>query len=220
MNLVPVRLRSAIALTNHRRNLQRQLLERRWAGAVTGVEALQAIGAGYFMAPESYAEALGAYVAELRPDSRLDDRPRLLVVTSEPLAHTALHQALETAGAIVVAEDDWWGSRSPGEDVPLAGSALEAIFRKYWLDTASSAVYPAEAREAWLKQQALRPDLDGIVFYVPPSDHQFGWDYPRLRLWLEHHHVRSLLLRWDATQPDGAAAISAATTRFLAERQP
>jgi benzoyl-CoA reductase/2-hydroxyglutaryl-CoA dehydratase subunit BcrC/BadD/HgdB len=209
------RLRAAITATNRNRDLQRRLLEQRWAGALSGVDALTALGAVYFMPPDDYHSALEGYLADLQPDASLEARPRLLVVTSEPLAHTRLHEALEGAGALVVAEDDWWGSRAPGADVPMAGSAREAILQKYWLDTASANVYPAQAREAWLQQHALRPDLAGVVFYLPPSDHQLGWDYPRLKSWLEAHHVPSLLVRTDATQPDGSASIRAEAERFL-----
>ena len=214
------RLRQAIALTNRQRALQRRLLERRWQGDLSGVAAMQAIGAAYFMPPAEYISALESYLADLPPDPALDGRPRVLVVTSEPLGGTHLHAAVESAGALVVAEDDCWGSRAPGADVPLAGSAKEAILRKYWLDTASPGVYPAAAREAWLTQHALRPDLDGVVFYLPPADHQLGWDYPRLKGWLAAHDKPALLLRLDATDPAAAVSIRAETARFLATLPP
>jgi benzoyl-CoA reductase/2-hydroxyglutaryl-CoA dehydratase subunit BcrC/BadD/HgdB len=213
--ITETRLRSAIAVTNRNRGLQRRLLEHRWQGDVSGVEAMQALGAGYFMPPQDYFRALNSYLDDLERDPDLVERPRLLIVTSEPLSHTRLHEALESAGALVVAEDDWWGSRAPGADVPLADSAREAIVQKYWLDTASAGVYPAQARESWLREHALRPDLDGVVFYLPPSDHQLGWDYPRLKAWLDGHGRPSLLLRSDAIQPEGFASIHAAAETFV-----
>lgn len=211
------RLWEAIAATNHTRALQRRLLDLRWAGAVSGVDALQALGAGYFLQPEAYTPALESYLKAVEPSPELEGRPRLLVVTSEPLSHLALHRALEAAGGLVVAEDDWWGSRAPGNDVPLAGSAREAIFRKYWLDIATAGVYPAEAREAWLRQTARRPDLDGVVFYLPPSDHQLGWDYPRLKRWLDENDKPSILVRHDAADEAGSATIRAIATDFVGQ---
>ncbi len=213
------RLREAIACTNTVRALQRRLLELRWQGAVSGVDALTAIGAAYFVQPNAYIAALEAYLAQFPLEPGKSRGPMLLVVTSEPLSHTRLHQAIESTGAIVVAEDDWWGSRAPGADVPFAGSAREAIFQKYWLDTASHGVYPASAREAWLREHALRPDVDGVVFYLPPSDHQLGWDYPRLRQWLAEHRKPSFLIREDATQPDSGHAIREKTRVFLESLQ-
>ena len=211
------RLWDAIAATNHVRALQRRLLELRWAGALCGVDALQALGAAYFLQPEVYAQALGGYMTEVEPDPDLEARARLLVITSEPLSHLGLHRALEAAGGLVVAEDDWWGSRAPGNDVPLAGSAREAIFRKYWLDIATAGVYPAEAREAWLRQNALRDDVDGVVFYLPPSDHQLGWDYPRLKRWLDEFEKPSILVRHDAAEEAGSAAVRAMATDFVGQ---
>jgi benzoyl-CoA reductase/2-hydroxyglutaryl-CoA dehydratase subunit BcrC/BadD/HgdB len=211
------RLWEAIAATNHTRALQRRLLDLRWAGAVSGVDALRALGAGYFLQPEAYTQALESYLKGVEPNPELDGRVRLLVITSEPLSHLGLHRALEAAGGLVVAEDDWWGSRAPGNDVPLAGSAREAIFRKYWLDIATPGVYPADARESWLRQNALRADLDAVVFYLPPSDHQLGWDYPRLKRWLDANDKPSILVRHEAADEAGSAAIRAMATDFLGQ---
>ncbi len=213
--ITETRLWEAIAATNRSRAVQRRLLELRWAGALSGVDALQALGAGYFLEPNAYADALEAFLAEVQPRPELLARPRILVISSEPLSHLGLHAALEDVGALVVAEDDWWGSRAPGEDVPLAGSAREAVFRKYWLDVATAGVYPADAREAWLRGNAIRDDVDGVIFYLPPSDHQLGWDYPRLKRWLEAHDKPSFLLRHDAADEQGSAAIRAQTSNFL-----
>jgi benzoyl-CoA reductase/2-hydroxyglutaryl-CoA dehydratase subunit BcrC/BadD/HgdB len=208
-------LRDAVALTNGVRDLQRQLLDLRWQGRVSGADAMEALGAGYFMAPDDYRVTLGRYLESLATGANPQSRPRLLIVTSEPLSHTRLHQALESAGAWVVAEDDWWGSRAPGADVPLAGSAQEAVFQKYWLDTASPGVYPSAAREAWLRENALRPEVDGVVVYLPPSDHQLGWDYPRLNRWLSDHRKATLLLRVDTTTSPGFDAVRLKAAQFL-----
>lgn len=209
------RLRGAIDLTNRVRALQRKLLACRWQGMLSGTDALQAIGAGYFMAPAIYADALSTYLSQLAADPSLAGRPRLLVLPSEPLSDLHLHEVLEAAGALVVAEDDWWGARAPGGDVPLAGSAHEAILQKYWLNSATSAVHPAEAREGWFEAHATRPDVDGVVFYLPPSDHQLGWDYPRLKGCLDARAGPSILLRHDAATPDGRAVIQAQAADWL-----
>jgi hypothetical protein len=81
-------------------------------------------------------------------------------------------------------------------------------------------VYPAEARESWLKQHALRPDLDAVVFYLPPSDRQLGWDYPRLKRWLDDYEKPSLLVRVDATDPSGGIAIRGEIERFVTTLSP
>ncbi len=202
-------LSEAIALTNRRRALQRRLLEQRAAGRVAGSDAMQAIGAGYFMHPAAYVDALRAWLGDLdAAPPRAAVGPRLLVATSEPLSYLDLHWRIEAAGGFVAAEDDAWGARAPGGDI-ADGPPREAVFDKYWLDTAHSGVYPADAREAWVKAQAARDDVDAVVFYLPPSDHQFGWDYPRLAAYVAALGKPALLLRQDARDDAVADRIAA-----------
>jgi len=213
-------LRAAITLTNRRRRAIRALLERRRQGHVSGATALRAIGASYFMEPATYAETLERFLKGLEPEAGLDERPRLLVVPSEPLYHPALHEVLEAAGALVVAEDDWWGARAAGEDILEDRSPLVAIFEKYFADTPTLAVSPRAPREAWLREQVERGDLDAVVFYVPPSDHLFGWYYPGLREYLDGQGVPSLLLRQDVLDQGGRDTISAQVRAFVSGVRP
>jgi benzoyl-CoA reductase/2-hydroxyglutaryl-CoA dehydratase subunit BcrC/BadD/HgdB len=208
-------LRAAIGVTNRRRRAIRALLDRRRQGHVSGATAMRAIGASYFEEPTTYAETLERFLKGLEPEPGLDGRPRLLVVPSEPLYHSALHEVLEEAGALVVAEDDWWGARAAGEDIPEDRSPLVAIFEKYFADTPTLAVSPRAPREAWLRGQIERGDLDAVVFYVPPSDHLFGWYYPGLKEYLDGRGVPSLLLRQDVLDQGGRDAIFAQVRGFV-----
>jgi benzoyl-CoA reductase/2-hydroxyglutaryl-CoA dehydratase subunit BcrC/BadD/HgdB len=210
-------LRGAIAATNRARQAIRALLERRRQGAVSGATALRAIGAGYFMHPSAFAETLEGYLRDLKPEPGLAGRPRLLVVPSEPLSHPTLHDALEAAGALVVAEDDWWGSRAPGADIPEDAAPRAAIFEKYFSDMPTLEVSPRAPREAWLHQQIEQGEVDGVVFYVPPSDQLFGWYYPGLKAYLDERGVLSVLVHQDVLSQDGRAAVSAAAAELVGE---
>jgi benzoyl-CoA reductase/2-hydroxyglutaryl-CoA dehydratase subunit BcrC/BadD/HgdB len=193
--LTEPRLRAAIETTNRVRALQRELLQRRWLGMLSGIDALQVLGAGYFMAPERYAETLQAYLSTLQASPELAQKPRLVVVSSEPLSDLRVHEALESAGGLVVAEDDWWGARAPGSHIATDVPPRQAVFEKYWRDTATSDVTPGTAREAWFRTHAIRDDVDGVVFHLPASDRQLGWDYPRLKAFLDKHQKPSIRLR-------------------------
>jgi len=208
-------IHSAIEQTNRCRALQRQLLALRWSRQLPGSDALIAIGAGFYMHPQSYADALQSYLADLAATrAPASSGPRVLVLTSEPLTHLTLHRRIEAAGAVVIAEDDEWGARAPGSDPPLAGSARESLFQKYWLDVAHPGVYPPQARESWLSAQLGAADLQGVIFYVPPSDRQFGWDYPRLAAQVKAAGKQSVLLRQDAKHDD---SIDALISKFVAQ---
>jgi hypothetical protein len=208
-------LRAATRITNRRRRAIRDLLERRRQGQVSGATAIRAIGAGYSMEPAAHAEALEAWMRDLEPEPGLAGRPRLLVVPSEPLYHPVLHETLEAAGGLVVSEDDWWGARAAGHDIPEDAAPLAAIFEKYFADMPTLAVSPRAPREAWLREQVERGDLDGVVFYLPPSDHLFGWYYPGLKEYLDARGMPSIVLRQDVLDDTGRATISGLVSDFV-----
>jgi benzoyl-CoA reductase/2-hydroxyglutaryl-CoA dehydratase subunit BcrC/BadD/HgdB len=122
---------------------------------------------------------------------------------------------VESAGCTVTAEDDVWGSRCATPDIVPGDDPLQAIFRHYHQYTPNRAIYPASERLGWMYQEALQGDIDGVIFYMPPSDHKMGWDYPRLRALLDAHHKRSLVLRCDAATLDGAQEATAQVRAFL-----
>jgi hypothetical protein len=39
-----------------------------------------------------------------------------------------------------------------------------------------------------------RGGIDGVIFYIPPGDLAFGWDYPRLAELVRARGLQSLLL--------------------------
>ena len=143
---------------------------------------------------------------------------RLLVVPSEPLYHPRLHEALEAAGALVVAEDDWWGSRAAGRDIPDDGPPLAAIFEKYFADAPTLEVSPRAPREAWLREQIERGDVDGVVFYVPPVRPPVRLVLPAPQGVPGRARGPSLLLRQDVLDEGGRATISAAAAISWAGR--
>jgi benzoyl-CoA reductase/2-hydroxyglutaryl-CoA dehydratase subunit BcrC/BadD/HgdB len=187
----------AIQESNSARKAIRKLLYlRRQQPSVTGTEALALIGASFFASRDEYAR-----LAELAVEMIEERNPlagKKLMIAGSSLNHRGLHQALEKHGAVVVAEDDWWGSRSAGEDI--AGGSndlLKAIFEKYYLDTPSPRLFPFEIADAWF-QRASIDGIDGVVFYLPPEDCVAGWDYPRRRHYLDERGIPHLLVREDA----------------------
>jgi benzoyl-CoA reductase subunit C len=209
-------LTAAIAATNRTRALQRQLGDLRTAGMIGGVEAMQAIGAGFFMDPKTYADSLSAFIAEAGAAPALASRHNVLLITAEPLGHTNVHQLLEAAGANVIAEDDTWGARAAGDDISASGNPLRAILDKYWSDVPTSGVWPPSARETWMMQQASRSDVDAIVLYIPPSDRLLGWDAPRLAEAFRQKGKPVHLTFHDALRDKGRAAIASELETFFA----
>jgi benzoyl-CoA reductase/2-hydroxyglutaryl-CoA dehydratase subunit BcrC/BadD/HgdB len=190
-------LRHAIEESNSARKSIRQLLSLRGQEPrVTGTESLALIGASFFMNREEYARLAELVLEKL--GARVPLAGKRLMIAGSSVNHRGLHHALEQHEAIVVAEEDWRGSRSAGDDIKTeSNDLLKVIFEKYYLDTPSPRVFPAETTDAWF-QHALADGIDGVVFYLPPEDCVAGWDYPRLRRYFDERGIPHLLLRDDA----------------------
>ena len=187
----------AIDETNAARKAIRKLLSLRWQGPrLTGTDALALIGSSFFIGRDEYVR-LAEQAAEMI-GGRDPLAGKRLMIAGSSLNHRGLHQALEKHGAVVVAEDDWWGSRSAGGDIANGSNdLLRAVFEKYYLDTPSPRLFPFEIADAWF-QQTSTDGIDGVVFYLPPEDCVAGWDYPRRRRYLDELGIPHLLLREDA----------------------
>jgi benzoyl-CoA reductase/2-hydroxyglutaryl-CoA dehydratase subunit BcrC/BadD/HgdB len=187
----------AVKESNSAREAIRKLLRLRGRDPrVTGTEALALIGPSFYMNREEYARLAELAVEMIR--GRTPIVGKRLMITGSSLNHRVLHQSLEQHGAVVVAEEDWWGSRSAGEDIADGSSdPLKAIFEKYYLDTPSPRLFPFEIADAWFRQTST-DGIDGVVFYLPPEDCVAGWDYPRRQRYLDERGIPHCLVREDA----------------------
>jgi benzoyl-CoA reductase/2-hydroxyglutaryl-CoA dehydratase subunit BcrC/BadD/HgdB len=201
----------AIAESNAARAAVRRLLDlRNGAPRISGAEALPLIGAYWFMSRADYAK-LATEAAEIL--ERREPLPGArLIVKGAPLDHVQLHAALESHGTIVVAEDDWWGTRSVGDDINEGGDALKAIFEHYYLDAPSPRVFPPDAADHWFESR-VRDGVDGVVFYLPSEDCVLGWDYPRQKVFLDGLGIPSIAVR-----DDPASGVSSSETHESIER--
>jgi benzoyl-CoA reductase/2-hydroxyglutaryl-CoA dehydratase subunit BcrC/BadD/HgdB len=211
----PQALREAIELTNSIRAQWRVLDSLRREGRVSGADALTLIAPSRFMDAKAYLEGITQAVASLR--NRSSRGPRLLVVSSVALSDSRLHQAIEAGGAVVVAEHDIWGACSATPDIVPQDDPLAAIYRHYYTHVPNRSVYPASIRLGWIYERAVRPEISGVVVHLPPSDRSLGWDYPRLRDYLEAHGKPHLMTRDDATTKEGSAAITQSVANFVSK---
>lgn len=195
-------LRAAIAESNAAREAIRGLLRQRAGPAprLSGSEALPLIGAWYFMDRAEYAPLAREALREIETRSPLEG-PRILI-KGPPLDSVDFCEAIESHGAIVVAEDDWWGSRAAGENIDTAREPVQAIFDKYYFDAPSPRVFPAAVADA--RFHARASEVDGVIFCLPPEDDVIGWDYPRLRDDLTRRGIPHVMLRDASSDRIGA----------------
>jgi benzoyl-CoA reductase/2-hydroxyglutaryl-CoA dehydratase subunit BcrC/BadD/HgdB len=190
-------LQQAIEESNSARRAIRKLLCLRLPEPkVSGTDALALIGSSFFMSRGEYARLAEQAVKLIEQRNPLSGKR--VMITGASLNHRSLHQAVEKHGAVVVAEDDWWGSRSAGEDIEDGSKdLLKAVFEKYYLDAPSPRLLPFDIADAWF-QQTSADGIDGVLFYLPPEDCVAGWDYPRRRHYLDERGIPHLLVREDA----------------------
>jgi benzoyl-CoA reductase/2-hydroxyglutaryl-CoA dehydratase subunit BcrC/BadD/HgdB len=198
----PEALSAAIAEGNAARQAIRGLLQQRECPAprLSGKDALALIGAWYFMDRSEYTPLAREALREIQTRPPLNG-PRILIKGS-PQDAPDFCAAIEAHGAIVVAEDDWWGSRSAGQDIDTTGDPIRAIFEKYYFDAPSPRVFPSEIADAWFHRKAS--EVDGVIVYFPEEDDVIGWDYPRLRAFLDERAIPHVMLRAESSDEIGA----------------
>jgi benzoyl-CoA reductase/2-hydroxyglutaryl-CoA dehydratase subunit BcrC/BadD/HgdB len=153
---------------------------------------LPLLGALWQIAPQRYAALASAAADTLAARPALTG-PRVLLAGT-PADSAALHAALESAGAIVVAEASPFGAGAAGRDVGAAADPFAAIAARYRA-SALDARTPVAATLRFVEE--LLPNVDAVVISLPPDDASFGWDYPRLRLLLERRAVPHVVLEHD-----------------------
>jgi benzoyl-CoA reductase/2-hydroxyglutaryl-CoA dehydratase subunit BcrC/BadD/HgdB len=206
-------LGEAVSESNAARAAVRRLLNlRQGAPRLSGTEALPLIGAYWFTGRAEYTKLVTEAAVVLERGTPLHGAR--IIVKGVPLDHVRLHAAVESHGAIVVAEDDWWGTRSVGADVNLDGDALKAIFEHYYSDAPSPRVFPPDAADRWFESR-VREGVDGVVFYLPPEDYVLGWDYPRQKQYLDGLGIPSMAVREDAGAGELSSESHESIERFV-----
>jgi benzoyl-CoA reductase/2-hydroxyglutaryl-CoA dehydratase subunit BcrC/BadD/HgdB len=214
-------LRREISRTNAARAAARRLLAlRRIIPRVTGAVAFPLLAAFWEMEPDAYVGMAGD-AADRMAAGPLLEGPRVLL-SGAPVDGTALHQAIESHGAIVVAEVGPWGSGAAGDDVRIDGDPIAALADKYRADAIGARTPVNALRRA---TERMLDGVDAVVVSLPPDDAVFGWDYPALRDLLQARGVPHVCLRGDPydgpSEPEDAAIgamIAAAARRAGAKR--
>jgi len=158
---------------------------------IRGCLALSLIGPFWSISRKKYRELAEEAVANLQRLPALS-APRILV-KGVSMDRLTLHSVLESFGAVVVAEDDWWGERSAGKDISTA-DPIGACFEKYYSDSPSPRTFPGNVADSWFERRS-REGIEGVVFYLPDDDYVSGWDYPRQKNFLDALGIPSLVIR-------------------------
>jgi benzoyl-CoA reductase/2-hydroxyglutaryl-CoA dehydratase subunit BcrC/BadD/HgdB len=194
-------LSSAISAENERRRLMSELAAARTAvpSRVSGVTALQIIGASMFMPRSIHNEMLREFLAEA---SSAESRPGPRVfVGGSPLDDDVLYGIIEANGATVVAEDHCWGGRCAELLVDETSDPFEALAERYNSKSACSIRFPISETTAQCLKRANDGAPDAAIFFVYSADSSQSWQVPDQINALEKAGVPVLYL---ADQPYGS----------------
>lgn len=188
----------SIAESNAARSAVRSLIAlRRGTPRISGCLALSLIGPFWSIPRKKYIELAQLAITKLR-GLRALNAPRILV-KGVSIDQPALHSILESCGALVVSEDDWWGERSAGKDISIVGDPVAGCFEKYYSDSPSPRTFPGSVADSWFEDRS-RDGIEGVVFYLPKDDYVSGWDYPKQKNFLDALKIPSLVIRDDPRQ--------------------
>ncbi|HLZ24602.1 MAG TPA: 2-hydroxyacyl-CoA dehydratase family protein [Ktedonobacterales bacterium] len=207
-------LADAIETTNISRSLLRRIAELRSADPprISGVNALQMIGASFFMDKREHNQLLQAFIDEAPADG-LSGRPRLFVGGS-PLDNLSFYELVESCGAVIVAEDHCWGNRCGEFQADTSLPAFEALADRYHRKPACSIEFPMARVLERCAGRASAARVNGAIFFVMEGDGVHIWDTPQEVAALEHDGVPCLVLNRQPYRLDDAEALRARLTEF------
>ena len=117
-----------------------------------------------------------------------------MLLAGAPVDGQTLHAAIESQGAVVVAEISPLGSGAAGDDVRLDDDPIAALADQYRADSIDART-PVDSLRRWT--ESMLDDVDAVVVSLPPDDASFGWDYPPLRDVLRRVAFHTSVLRGD-----------------------
>lgn len=177
-----VALAAAIALVNESRRLLQRLADLRMSspGIVSGTDAAKITLASMLMPKEDFNTALRGFLEQLPQNISATERPTIFLAGS-PLDHFTIHEAIESAGALVVWENVEFSGRYEHGLIREDIDPMEAIADRYTFKFPDAWAFGRDRRLAIHVKTARMSGADAVFFFHTLYDASTGWDYPDLR---------------------------------------
>ncbi len=171
-------IREAVHVLNGERRALRRISALRMADAprVTGTEALVITGAGFRMDRALHRDLVNevADAAEVWP---VITGPRIYFSGTEQY-RSDVYEALETDGAVIVAEDQDCGMRWYEGDTDSALPPEKAVARRYMLRSPSPKKATVAQRVETLCRAARESKAQGVAVCMNMFEEAASWDFP------------------------------------------
>ena len=209
------KLGQAIEITNENKSLLKQLAELRTSNPpkVSGVEALQIIGACMFMPKEAHNRLLKQWLADA--DQLPEKKGARVFVEGSPLDHLQFYDIIESCGAIVVAEDNCWGNRYSDVSIDTNLDPTEAVINRYNNKSPCTRMYPLSRRVDYCLQSALDAKAQGVIFNIFRFDEMQAWEVPDEIEALKAKGIPSLYLKNQPYRIDDSETVKEKVLGFI-----
>lgn len=170
-----------ISVYNENRTLLKKIADLRRADPprISGTEALQIIGASFFMPKKEHNRLLKQFL------EKADDLPKQdgvrLYVSGTIADNTQLYELIESCGATVVSEDLCTGNRYSDNPVDTSLDPLDALTDRYHSKSHDGRMWPLDEFADYIVESALEAKTQGVIFNYLKWDDSHGWHYPSQR---------------------------------------
>jgi bzd-type benzoyl-CoA reductase N subunit len=174
-------LLEAIEVYNENRRLLKKVAELRRADPprITGVEALQIIGSGFFIPKKEHNRLLEAFLAGA---DKLPEREGTRVFVSGTIMdNTQFYELIESCGTVVVGEDVCTGNRYSDNLVDTSADPVDALADRYHTKSHEGRMSPISTLVDYIVKGAQECKAQGAIFNYLRWDDSHGWNYPSQR---------------------------------------
>ena len=190
-------LSQAIAITNENRSLLQKIADLRMTlpPNISGVEALQIIGASFFIPKAEHNKLLRQFLEDAEQLPVQDGSKIRLFVSGSAIDNLQLYELIESCNTIIVAEDVDTGNRYFNGLIDTSLDPLEAIANRYWLLPSAQAV-PMSIYNTYVLEAIKKAQPQGVIFNYLQWDDAPAWHYPDLKSELDQIGIPSLLFEF------------------------
>ncbi len=197
-DVTPEKLRSAIELYNQNRELVRRLYRFRQdpVPAIQGSEILELLLAGGGLPAEDFNLLLKKTSASLKQKQDESNKIPRIMVWGSIIDDPGLYRMIESAGAIVVADDTCIGSRVWENDVPVNEDLYKGLTEHYFVNFQCPRTDrgPGLQRYDYILKRARSYKVDGVIGYTISFCDPHKFEYPDLRDYLKAEGLPMLLV--------------------------
>jgi benzoyl-CoA reductase/2-hydroxyglutaryl-CoA dehydratase subunit BcrC/BadD/HgdB len=172
-------LTKAMAVSKDNNALLRKLMAIRAADppGISGVEALQIIGASMFILKDEHNRLLTRFLE--KTDHRKAGNGVRLFVAASPTDNLQFYEIVESCGATIVAENHCWGNGYIDDDfTDYLLDPLEALAEHYHRKSHCPRMFPLDQRVQYCVSSAVASKAQGVIFYNYEWDYLQSWEYP------------------------------------------